>query len=188
MRFLETLAGALSVALENARQFAETQRLFAESEQRAAELAVVNSIQTALAAELDMQGIYDAVGDKIREIFAHAESFDIRVLNPKTGMIEFPYLYEKGERLQLEPMPVSGIFAHVAATGRDPRHQRELRRDSQPARRADAAGNLRGREVRRVGPADVGEQGQRADHPSPTTNASTRSRTATSASSRRWPA
>ena len=69
VRLLETLAGALSFALQNARQFAETQRLFAESEQRAAELAVVNSIQSALAAELDMPGIYDAVGDKLREIF-----------------------------------------------------------------------------------------------------------------------
>ena len=116
VRFLETLAGALSVALENARQFAETQRLFAESEQRAAELAVVNSIQTALAAELDMQGIYDAVGDKLQEIF-HTTDLDIRMLNPATGLVEFKYCYDKGERLQLEPMPVSGIFAHVAATG-----------------------------------------------------------------------
>ena len=144
VRFLETLAGALSVALENARQFAETQRLFAESEQRAAELAVVNSIQTALAAELDMQGIYDAVGDKLREIFGHAESFYIRVLNSKTGLIEFPYLYDKGERLRIDAMPVSGIFAHVAATSRTLVINERLRRDSRPARRADVGGNLCG--------------------------------------------
>ena len=116
VRFLETLAGALSVALENARQFAETQRLFAESQQRAAEFAVVNSIQTALAAERDMQGIYDAVGDKIREVFDTTD-LDIRVLDPATGLIEFKYFYDKGERLQLAPMPVSGLFAHVASTG-----------------------------------------------------------------------
>ena len=117
VRLLETLAGALSFALQNARQFAETQRLFAESEQRAAELAVVNSIQSALAAELDMQGIYDAVGDKLREIFGHTESFNIRVLNRKTGMIDFPYTYDEGQRLQLDPLPAGGVFAHVAATG-----------------------------------------------------------------------
>ena len=57
------------MALENARLFDETQRLFKQSEQRAAELAIINSVQQALAAELNMQGIYDAVGDKIREIF-----------------------------------------------------------------------------------------------------------------------
>ena len=59
----------MSVALENARLFDETQRLFKETEQRAAELAIINSVQQALAAELDIQGIYDSVGDKIREIF-----------------------------------------------------------------------------------------------------------------------
>ena len=32
---------------------------------RAAELAIINSVQAALAAKLDMQAIYDAVGDKI---------------------------------------------------------------------------------------------------------------------------
>ena len=69
VRLLQTLAGSMSVALENARLFDETQRLFKESEQRAAELAIINSVQEALAAELNIQGIYDAVGDKIREIF-----------------------------------------------------------------------------------------------------------------------
>ena len=48
---------------------AEMRRLRAEADQRAAELAVVNSVQQALASQTDMQGIYDAVGDKIREIF-----------------------------------------------------------------------------------------------------------------------
>ena len=37
--------------------------------QRAAELAIINSVQEGLASKLDMQGIYDLVGDKIREIF-----------------------------------------------------------------------------------------------------------------------
>ncbi len=74
VRLLQTLANAMSVALENARLFDETQRLFKESEQRAAELAIINSVQQALAAELNMQGIYDAVGDKIREIFNQADT------------------------------------------------------------------------------------------------------------------
>ena len=51
-----TVAASMGVALENARLFDETQRLFKESEQRAAELAIINSVQQALAAELNMQG------------------------------------------------------------------------------------------------------------------------------------
>src|SRR5437773_8571478 len=69
VRLLTTVAASMGVALENARLFDETQRLFKESEQRAAELAIINSVQAALAAELNMQGMYDAVGDKSREMF-----------------------------------------------------------------------------------------------------------------------
>ncbi len=69
VRLLQTLANSMSVALENARLFDETQRLLKETEERNAELAVINSVQAALAAELNIQGIYDVVGGKIREIF-----------------------------------------------------------------------------------------------------------------------
>ena len=50
MRLLTTLAASLSVALENARLFDETQRLLTETDQRAAELAIINSVQQGLAA------------------------------------------------------------------------------------------------------------------------------------------
>ena len=55
VRLLQTLANAMSVALENARLFDETQRLLKETEQRNAELAIINSVQAGLAAELDIQ-------------------------------------------------------------------------------------------------------------------------------------
>ena len=45
LRLLQTLANSMSVALENARLFDETQRLLKETEQRAAELAIINSVQ-----------------------------------------------------------------------------------------------------------------------------------------------
>ena len=59
----------MSVALENARLFEETQRLLKETDQRAAELAIINSVQEGLASKLDMQAIYDLVGEKIRSVF-----------------------------------------------------------------------------------------------------------------------
>src|SRR5262249_1316084 len=58
LQLLETLAGSLSVALENAR-------LVHETRQRNAELALINSVQDAIAGELDDQAIYNAVGDEI---------------------------------------------------------------------------------------------------------------------------
>jgi signal transduction histidine kinase/DNA-binding response OmpR family regulator/putative methionine-R-sulfoxide reductase with GAF domain len=117
VRLLQTLANAMSVALENARLFDETQRLFKESEQRAAELAIINSVQQALAAELNMQGIYDAVGDKIREIFNRSD-ISIRIHDPETNLIHYPYQYEKGERIRIEshPLDETGFAAHVLRT------------------------------------------------------------------------
>ncbi len=50
----------MGVALENARLFDETQRLLKETEQRAAELAIINSVQEGLAAKLDFQAIDDS--------------------------------------------------------------------------------------------------------------------------------
>ena len=116
VRLLETVAASMGVALETARLFDETQRLFKESEQRAAELAIVNSVQQALAAELNMQGIYDAVGDKIREIFDGTD-LNIRVLDPLTGLVQVPYIYEEGQRLTIDPQPVAGMFRHLLVTG-----------------------------------------------------------------------
>src|SRR5213593_2633140 len=73
VRLLGTLANSMSVALENARLFDETNRLLKETEQQKAELGVINSVQEGLAKELHIQAIYDLVGNRIRELFnAHA--------------------------------------------------------------------------------------------------------------------
>ncbi len=117
IRLLTTVASSMGVALENARLFDETQRLFKESEQRAAELAIINSVQQALAAELNIQGIYDAVGDKIREIFEQAD-VAIRIYDPQTNLIHFPYLTERGVRIDLPTrhLPERGFGPHVIRT------------------------------------------------------------------------
>ena len=53
-------------------------RAIEETRQRNAELALINSVQEALAGELEMQAIYDVVGDKIQEIF-DAQVVDISI-------------------------------------------------------------------------------------------------------------
>src|SRR4029079_11801696 len=68
VRLLETIAASMGVALQSARLFDETQRLLKETEQRNAELAVINSIQQGIAGSLDFQGIVELVGDKLREV------------------------------------------------------------------------------------------------------------------------
>jgi transcriptional regulator with GAF, ATPase, and Fis domain len=117
VRLLTTIASSMGVALQSARLFDETQRLLKETEQRNAELAIINSVQAALAAELNIQGIYDAVGDKIRNIFNKAD-VGIRIYEPGTGMVHYPYTYEKGKRLEIDSVPLTdrGFAAHVMRT------------------------------------------------------------------------
>ena len=117
MRLLSTLAASLSVALENARLFDETKRLLTETDERAAELAIINSVQEGLAQNLDMQAMYDLVGDKIREIF-DAQVTDIAIYDTAAGTMSFPYTIERGEPLPNEPI-ADRRLGHVHDRARD---------------------------------------------------------------------
>jgi GAF domain-containing protein/CheY-like chemotaxis protein/ligand-binding sensor domain-containing protein len=112
VRLLSTLAANMGVALENARLFDETNRLLKDTEQRNAELAVINSVQEGLVAQMDMQGIYDLVGDKIREIF-NAQVFDIVTYDREANLIEDRYAFEKGDTTRLGPREPKGFRKHV---------------------------------------------------------------------------
>ncbi len=100
-RLLTTLAGSLSVALENAR-------LFEETRQRNAELALINDVQRGLAENLEMQAMYDLVGDRLQEIF-DAQVVDIGVLDGDSGLIRFPYTIERGKRFPEISMEVDRV-------------------------------------------------------------------------------
>ena len=108
VRLLETLANTMSVALENARLFDETNRLLRETEQRTAELAVINSVQEGLAHELDMQGIYNLVGDRVQELF-HTHAVIIATFDLANKVEYFNYAYENCERYKLEPRPFNQL-------------------------------------------------------------------------------
>jgi GAF domain-containing protein/DNA-binding response OmpR family regulator len=114
-RLLGTLAASLSVALENARLFDETRRLLAETDRRAAELAIVNSIQRALASEIDVQAMYELVGERANDVF-DAQVVDIAIFDHADGLMRFPFGVERGERLDDHPMPIKGFRKHVLAT------------------------------------------------------------------------
>src|SRR5205823_6088281 len=106
VRLLQTLANSMSVALENARLFDETQRLLKETEQRNAELAVINSIQQGLVAQLDLHAIVDLVGDKLREVFRTGD-LSIGWLDEQNDMLTPAFLYEHGVRVNLAPLVAS---------------------------------------------------------------------------------
>ncbi len=105
VELLESLANSLSIALENAR-------LFNESEQRSAELSVINSVQVGLAAELDMQGIYELVGKQVRDLF-DAQVAAICTFDHSNRIEHFHYLFEDGERHYPESRPIDKIRQYI---------------------------------------------------------------------------
>ena len=115
VRLLSTLTNSMSVALENARLFDETNRLLAETNQRAQELGMINSVQEGLAKELDIQAIYDLVGNQIRDLF-DAQVAAIATFDHETDLETFQYLFEKGERYYPEARPIDGIRRHLIKT------------------------------------------------------------------------
>ena len=118
VRLLSTLAASLSVALENARLFDEARRLLSETDERAKELAIINAVQQGLAAELDMQAMYDLVGDKIQEVF-EVQSLYLGVVDEATATVGYPYETFAGQRLVSVPSPAdTGLTGRAIATGR----------------------------------------------------------------------
>ncbi len=116
-RLLTTIAPSLGAALENAHLFDETQRLLKETEQRNTELAIINSIQQGLAAELDFQAIVDLVGDKLREVF---DLPDLGIIwhDDKRHLLHYLYMFEHGERLNVPAQPPlpGGVFETILKT------------------------------------------------------------------------
>jgi GAF domain-containing protein len=115
VRLLNTLVNSMSVALENARLFNETSRLLAETEQRNAELAVINSVQEGLVREMDMNAIYNLVGNRICEVL-NTQTLLIRTFNHEKKLEIWEYVIENGERLYSEPRPFIWANKHLIKT------------------------------------------------------------------------
>lgn len=116
VRLLQGLSSSMGIAIANAHLFDETQRLLKMMEARNAELAFVNGVQEVLVSNVQMQAIYDQIGDKIHEIF-DAQVVDIGLFNPDDNLLHFPYAIERNVRFPDEPIPLVGFRKHVLETG-----------------------------------------------------------------------
>jgi serine phosphatase RsbU (regulator of sigma subunit) len=106
LHLLQTLSSNMGVAIQNAR-------LFDETEQRAAELAVINSVQEGLASKLDFDSIIELVGNKILEIF-HADVIGIGIYDTAGDRLLFPYVFDHGQRFYPAPLADPKIILRFA--------------------------------------------------------------------------
>jgi len=126
VRLLTTIASSMGVALENARLFNETQRLLKETEDRAAELAAVNTVSTALVGELDLKALIELVGEQTRFLFK-ADIAYVALLDEANAMINFVYTY--GEDLVAIPYG-EGLTSRVLQTNQPLLINQELDRQT----------------------------------------------------------
>lgn len=113
---ITSLANQAGIAIENARLFAETQRLLNVTELRASKLAIINNVHQGLASKLDVQSIYDLVGDKFRDIF-DAQVVMISTYDPQLDTVEHRYAIERGERVYSPGIhPPGGFRSRIIQT------------------------------------------------------------------------
>ena len=118
---LGMLASQAAVALDNAQWSQDLEQKVAQRteelqasnaliEQRANELAIINSIQEGMAAELNFQAIVDLVGDKLVELFG-AGTLVLGWLDEQAGLIRLLYACEHGMRRKLPPVEIAAVAA-----------------------------------------------------------------------------
>src|ERR1700751_3092597 len=111
-QLLTTLAGSLSVALENAR-------LVDETRQRVSELATVNSVGQALSSQLDLDALIELVGEQVRNTF-DADIAYVALHDEAAGRVEFAYYYETGARRPQDPMEYGEGLTSQILRSREP--------------------------------------------------------------------
>jgi GAF domain-containing protein/CheY-like chemotaxis protein len=108
---LAELAGQAAQALAHARVTEGLERQLAERsaalEQRNAELALIDSIQQGLAAQLDFQGIVDLVGDQLRELFRTGDIGIVWRDEVQPALVHNLYAYQHGVRVTVPPIRVN---------------------------------------------------------------------------------
>jgi len=89
-----------------------------ELAEREAELAIINSVQQALASRLEVQAIYDLVGDEIRDVFK-AQVVMISTYDRETDSLEHRYAIERGQRVYAPGrFPTRGFRTQIVQTRR----------------------------------------------------------------------
>jgi sigma-B regulation protein RsbU (phosphoserine phosphatase) len=84
--------------------------------QREAELELIKSVQQALASRLEVQAIYNLVGDKIRDIF-DSQVVMISTYDPQTETIEHRYAIERGQHIYAPGHhPIMGFRTQIVQT------------------------------------------------------------------------
>jgi len=117
LELMESIANQTGIAIENARLFAETQRLLEETEERNTELASINSLQLGLVSKLDVKEIYELVGENLRGIFG-VHGIVIYSFDHERELVIDEYAYEKGQQYKIPPQKMAPLHESIIREGK----------------------------------------------------------------------
>ena len=140
---------ARGVAMENARLFAETQ-------QRAAELDTVNTVRSSWSGKLDLAALIELVGEQVRARVQAPTSRYVALLDREPRHDQLPLPARRIDRLAIDIG--EGLTSRIIDTGRAAAAQR--RRDRAAGRGMGAAP---GRQARAVVPGRADRRGGRRE-------------------------
>lgn len=128
VRLAETIVFQVATAVQNAR-------LFTQSQERAAELALINAVSELASSRLELSSLFDSVGELLQDTFS-AESLYFALYDKDTQKITFPYFQsreEGGHEVAPRPLADGGLTGQIIES------QKSLLRLWEPEKATDEA-------------------------------------------------
>ncbi|MBI4670814.1 MAG: GAF domain-containing protein [Chloroflexi bacterium] len=89
----------MAMAVENAR-------LFEESQRRAQELESLNQITNIISKELDLERLWTAVHEQVRQVMP-ADAFFVTLYDPATDSVTYPYIFDDDQHYSSLARPLA---------------------------------------------------------------------------------
>lgn len=112
MRFLSTVAGQAAVGIANAR-------LFNEKERRLREITVLKDIGSSISSTLDLQSVLERLYLELGQVLDMSTAI-IGLYDELSNQLSYPVCYDQGQRIYLDPTPLSEGPSGWAIRNRQP--------------------------------------------------------------------
>jgi signal transduction histidine kinase/CheY-like chemotaxis protein len=121
---VEQVADQLTLALENARLFEQTQNALAETGERARELAILNEMSRAFTAHLDVDSLVENIYQYTSQLM-DTSNFFVALHHPQEEQVTFHNVISNGQIVDQDhpeweyvgtPQPLGGLTGHVILT------------------------------------------------------------------------